>query len=310
MKPKRNLVKLRKIVVKKALNGENITHLARAFMVSRKFIYKWMKRHSEDPEGEWYKERSSRPKTIKGKVTEEKKERILALRRAYGFNIVKIAYILTLEGINLSHTTVWKTLQQEGEEKWRTTKKAYKRVKRFEREEPNDLWQIDIKGPFWVEEQGQHLHLVSVIDDHSRFCVGAKFFPRPVKTWDILHLLDQAMQTYGTPRQILTDNGAIFHPQRGGTSSFTRWCKTNIIDHIRARVYHPETCGKVERLHGTIIREMKRLELTYCNADLRRYRDYYNFSRPHQGINLQTPGERFMNVPLTLSIPSSVTHVC
>jgi transposase InsO family protein len=228
----------------------------------------------------------------------------------YGFNIVKIAHILKCEEVDLSHTTVGKILQREGEKNWRTTTKTYKRVKRFEREKPNDLWQIDIKGPFWVEEQGQHLYLVSVIDDHSRFCVGARFYPHTVKTGDILQLLDQAMQTYSTPRQILTDNGAIFHPQRGGISSFTRWCQTGIIDHIRARAYHPETCGKVERLHGTIIREMFRLGLAYCNSELRRYRDYYNFSRPHQGINLSTPGERFMNVPLTLQLPSSVTHVC
>ncbi|MHA1303256.1 MAG: hypothetical protein DRP00_03070 [Candidatus Aenigmatarchaeota archaeon] len=44
-KPERNLVRLRKIVVKKALEGEKITNISRQYMVSRKFIYKWRKRY-------------------------------------------------------------------------------------------------------------------------------------------------------------------------------------------------------------------------------------------------------------------------
>ncbi|MHA1204555.1 MAG: hypothetical protein ACTSSL_06380, partial [Candidatus Heimdallarchaeaceae archaeon] len=54
---------------------------------------------------------------------------------------------------------------------------------------------------------------------------------------------------------------ALFSSVRGGTSTFSRWCQTEGIKHIRARVFHPETWGKVERLHGTIIREMERLGL-------------------------------------------------
>ncbi|MHA1868639.1 MAG: helix-turn-helix domain-containing protein, partial [Candidatus Heimdallarchaeaceae archaeon] len=40
-KTKRNLEKLRKIVVKKALEGEKIKEIAHKYMVSRKFVYKW-----------------------------------------------------------------------------------------------------------------------------------------------------------------------------------------------------------------------------------------------------------------------------
>lgn len=78
MNPNRNLVKLRRVVVKKALNGLEVTQLAREYMVSRKFIYKWKKRYGENPEGAWYKDRFSRPKKIKRKVTEESKRRILS----------------------------------------------------------------------------------------------------------------------------------------------------------------------------------------------------------------------------------------
>jgi len=56
-KPKRNLERLRKIVVKKALEGEKIKEVAHDYMVSRKFVYKWLKRFRENLEGEWLGER-------------------------------------------------------------------------------------------------------------------------------------------------------------------------------------------------------------------------------------------------------------
>jgi len=52
-KPERNLERLRKIVVKKSLEGEKIKEIAQRFMVSKKFVYKWLKRFKEDHEGEW-----------------------------------------------------------------------------------------------------------------------------------------------------------------------------------------------------------------------------------------------------------------
>jgi len=63
-KTERNLEKLRKIVVKKALEGEKIKEIAHKYMVSRKFVYKWLKRFRENPEGEWWKDRSSRQTTV------------------------------------------------------------------------------------------------------------------------------------------------------------------------------------------------------------------------------------------------------
>jgi len=110
-------------------------------------------------------------------------------------------------------------------------------------------------------------------------------------------LLEEAIEKYGHPESILTDNGALFSSVRRGTSTFSRWCQTEGIKHIKSLVLHSETCGKVKRLHGTIIREMKRLGLTYCNPDLSFYRSYYNFSNPHQSLNFLAPGEKFMNQP-------------
>jgi len=139
-KPERNLEKLRKIVVKKALEGEKIKKVAHDYMVSRKFVYKWLKRFRENPEGEWWKDRSFRHKTIHRKVNEELKERIRELRLKQGMNTVKIAYLLKREGKALSQTTVTKVIGELGLPLRSNRKKKNRtRYKSFERKKPNEL---------------------------------------------------------------------------------------------------------------------------------------------------------------------------
>jgi len=111
-KPKRNLERLRKIVVKKALEGEKIKEGAHMYMVSRKFVYRWMKRFKENLEGEWRKDRSSRPKTIHRKVDEELREGVRELRVKQGMNVEKVVYLLKKEGRPLSRNTVIKVIRE------------------------------------------------------------------------------------------------------------------------------------------------------------------------------------------------------
>ena len=120
----------------------------------------------------------------------------------------------------------------------------------------------------------------------------------------IIQALKQTIKKYGKPLEILTDNGSQFYAVKGGTSSFTRWCLQEGIKHIRSRAYHPQTCGKVERVHGTILRELRRLKLPLSNTTLHQYQTFYNYYRPHQGINLSIPAERFINYQPKLLSPT------
>jgi len=139
-KPERNLERLRKIVVKKALEGEKIKEVAHKFMVSRKFVYKWLKRFRENPEGEWWKDRSSRPKTIHRKVDEELREKKRELRIKQGMNVEKIAYLSKKKEDHLSRNTVIKVIKELGLPLWSNRKKNTRLYKSFERSSPNELW--------------------------------------------------------------------------------------------------------------------------------------------------------------------------
>jgi transposase InsO family protein len=99
-------------------------------------------------------------------------------------------------------------------------------------------------------------------------------------------------------QRVLTDQGNEF---RG---LFDQACAQQSIRHTRTKPYHAWTNGFVERLHGTILQELWRIEfrrrffttVAQMQAALDRYLDFYNHHRAHQGYRTQghTPGDIFV----------------
>jgi len=74
----------------------------------------------------------------------------------------------------------------------------------------------------------KHFYLITLIDDHSRFCLGAKLHHFTTRKYQIINLLEEAIEKFGHPESILTDNGVLFFSVRGGTSSFSRWYQQKV----------------------------------------------------------------------------------
>ena len=99
-------------------------------------------------------------------------------------------------------------------------------------------------------------------------------------------------------QRVLTDQGSEFRGR------FDQACTERGIRHTRTKPRHAWTNGFVERLHGTILQELWRIEFrrrfftrtTQMQTALDRYLDFYNHHRSHQGYRTQgrTPGEIFM----------------
>ena len=52
----------------------------------------------------------------------------------------------------------------------------------YERGRPNELWHIDIKGPFFLRRsrsEYEKVWIVGLVDDHSRFLIGLRVLPQP-----------------------------------------------------------------------------------------------------------------------------------
>jgi transposase InsO family protein len=70
------------------------------------------------------------------------------------------------------------------------------------------LWQLDIVGGVFLAD-GRELKMVSGIDDHSRYVVIAALVAVPTGR-AVSEALLAALERYGVPGEVLTDNGKQF----------------------------------------------------------------------------------------------------
>jgi len=168
------------------------------------------------------------------------------------------------------------------------------KVNRFERPEPNRLWQTDL-FTFILKRQNRRVYLVGFLDDHSRFVVGYGLHASQSSAL-VLECLRSSIASYGQPDEILTDNGAQYVTWRG-KSAFTKELEKRGIRQIVSRPKHPQTLGKIERFWGTLWRECVETAVFLDLDDARRriglFIDHYNFQRTHRGIDGLVPADRF-----------------
>jgi hypothetical protein len=165
-------------------------------------------------------------------------------------------------------------------------------VQRFERKQPNELWQMDFKGPKgWPQKVGP----LSVLDDHSRFLIA-------LSATDSTHgeavqkRLVEAFERCGVPQGMLMDHGTPWwstYSLWGGTQ-LSLWLMRQGIQLHWSRIRHPQTQGKVERFHGCLQRALQRRGPSEnYQAWLDAYRWEHNYVRPHEALDMQTPATRW-----------------
>jgi transposase InsO family protein len=167
-------------------------------------------------------------------------------------------------------------------------------VHSFERARPNQLWQTDL-FTFILKRQNRRVYLVGFLDDQSRFLTGYGLHASQSAAL-VIEVLRAALAAYGSPAEILTDNGAQYVTWRG-KSQFTRELEKRGIRQIVARPRRPQTLGKIERFWGTLWRECVETAVFRDLEDARRriglFIDHYNFQRAHQGIDGLVPADRY-----------------
>jgi transposase InsO family protein len=176
----------------------------------------------------------------------------------------------------------------------------------YERARPNELWHIDIKGPFYLQHApGEHtkVWIVGLVDDHSRFLIGLRVLPRP-STEPILAWLRDCFELCGQPLEVMSDNGAPFVVWMPGVLTlFGKTLADLHIRHIRTQVNSPWTNGKIERFWGVLQSELLDRQLfptpEAANDGLTRFAVYYDYHRLHGELGWHTPAERWDGTPFT-----------
>ena len=168
------------------------------------------------------------------------------------------------------------------------------KVRRFERARPNQLWQTDL-FTFVLKRQNRRVYLVAFMDDHSRFLVGYGLHASQ-STALVLEVFRAAVDGYGPPAEMLTDNGSQYVTWRG-KGAFTKELEKRGIRQVVASPHRPQTLGKIERFWGTLWRECLEAAVFVDLGDAQQriglFIDHYNFQRPHQGIGGLVPADRF-----------------
>jgi len=285
----------------------SVTEACSKFGISRKTGYKWLRRYGAAPE-QPLADQSRRPRESPGRTRREIEERILAVRGEFGWGPRKIRAYLHAQGVEVpSVRTVGNILRRCG---CIVPTVDPPPVQGFERSTPNELWQCDHKGP--IEIARQKIHPLTVLDDHSRYLLAlTPCLDLTMPT--AFGVLWQAFGEYGLPESILCDNAFGTNFTVPKTIS---WFDAQLIRlgirPIHGRPYHPQTQGKVERLHGTFERELwptvRRDKLDHFADDLTRYRcAIYNTQRPHEALQDQPPLSRYRPSPRPR--PPEVPHV-
>ncbi|MBU0497642.1 MAG: DDE-type integrase/transposase/recombinase [Candidatus Thermoplasmatota archaeon] len=177
-------------------------------------------------------------------VLEDERMLILETRREHPLSgAIALEKILDVQGIHLPHNRIHQVLKEEGLAVDEPRKQRRWKLIRYERRYSNSQWHAD-----WFAEQCDQIILFE--DDASRIITGCSFFSHATAKNSIC-VLEQAIQRYGIPKQIMTDHGKQFtslareicaDPQ---PNEFQQFLKDRGIKHIKPRVKHPQSNGKV-----------------------------------------------------------------
>jgi transposase InsO family protein len=272
---------------------------ARTWGVSTASLSAWCKAYREQgPKGLENRYRGKKKPTAKSKAV---KEAIKETNKQFpSFGLRKIRdHMARFCGLRTSPSTIKKTLNESGIERQTVKKKPTrkKKVRRFERARPNQMWQSDITS-YVLPRSGHRCYLTVFLDDHSRYVVSWNLALHQKQTL-VNEALLLGMDRFGKPVEVLTDQGRQYFSWRG-KSEFQKLLAKQGISHVVSRTHHPQTLGKCERLWKTVGEELwdrtKPQGLEEARERLDHFFAHYNHHRPHQGIEGLVPADRFFSV--------------
>lgn len=300
------------------LEGVNRRELCRRFGISAQTGYKWLRRFAA---GERLEDRSRRPKSSPQRVSAAWEEAVVRVREEHpAWGARKIAAVLARSQSELpAVSTIHAILRRHGHVGPRTA--AGQAPLRFEHEAANRLWQMDFKGRVRLGTE-QPCHPLTIVDDHSRFCVCLAACPDQ-QTRTVQEQLERCFARHGLPEAFLVDNGSPW----GSSHKESRWTPLRVwlahlgVEVIYARPFHPQTKGKNERFNRTLGEEVLALrsyrDISALQQAFDRWRTVYNHHRPHEALGQAIPASRYrpsqrrwpQTIPAVSYAPDAITRL-
>ncbi|MGH3993914.1 MAG: IS481 family transposase, partial [Pseudonocardiaceae bacterium] len=236
-------------------DGWKVSEVAEHFGVARQTVHRWITRHNAGGVLA-LADASHRPHGCSHQIAAELEALICEIRRLHpGWGPRRILHELGRQGIDPlpGRSSIYRCLKRHNLIELRRRKKRRDEFRRWERDRPMQLWQMDVMGGVMLDD-GTDLKVVTGLDDHSRFCIAAGLVVRATSR-AVCEVFKASMLTYGVPDEVLTDNGKVFTGRFGPQPVevlFDRICRENGIKHLLTAPRSPTTTGKVERFHRTL----------------------------------------------------------
>jgi putative transposase len=289
------------LVYMKKLNQKKIRWIVKEMDKEERSVYRIAKTMNVTPQ--WvreihrvYHKTKQYPYPIKSgrkprSISDEERTLVLDTRKEHPISgAIALEKILDSQGVHIPHNRIHRILKEEGLAQDEPRKQRRRKWIRYERRYSNSLWHAD-----WFEEREDQIILFE--DDASRFITGYGVFTNATAENSML-VLEQAVESYGIPRQLMTDHGTQFTSLPRDTctdprpNEFQQILRSYGIKHIKARVKHPQSNGKVERAGQTLQKLWKHFQCWDSAVS------YYNFKRPHSSLEngcLRTPYQAFLD---------------
>jgi putative transposase len=150
---------------------------------------------------------------------------------------------------------------------------------------PNEVWSWD-----FVEDQterGSKLRRLTLIDEYTRQCL-AVHVAWSIRAVDVITVVEAAMERYGVPEHLRSDNGPEFIAY-----AIQDWLKQRQVKAIYIKPGSPWENGHIESFHDKFRDECLNREifgsLLEAKVLVEQWRMEYNTSRPHSSLRYQTP---------------------
>ena len=165
-----------------------------------------------------------------------------------------------------------------------------------EPDHPDAVWHVDL---MYLHIRPRWYYLVDIIDSYSRFLVNWSLnltMESETVTITVQDALERLVNRRSGEPRIVHDHGSQFI-----SNEWRNFVKGSGITDIRTRIAHPESNGRLERLHRTHREEGLTAEaLTgyYAALDaMEDWTDYYNCKRPHSAIHYLVPADYYRGNP-------------
>jgi transposase InsO family protein len=230
-----------------ARSGELTGELARRYGVSTETVRKWRKRGPTE-----CRDRSSRPRKLPWKASEEERAVVCALRRATGFPLDDLTFIVTHFLPHLNRDAVYRILRAEGLGRLPRAATPEKPAGKFKEYELGFV-HVDVKHLPKLRTTDGELRkrfLFVAIDRRSR---SVHLAVKDDETEaSAVAFLEEAIAAFPfCTTHVLTDRGSCFTAE-----GFEKRCRDLGVEHRKTRPYTPRTNGMVERFNGRVQREV------------------------------------------------------